>query len=335
MSAQEHDAEGRGGIVQAVLRTFPARVVKRYVDAQGPNWATLIAWNMLFALFPIILVTVTILGAVLHDPGIAANLEKQIANVVPNQHDRDTVFRALNDFKGRSGLFGVIGFVGLLWSGSGLFGAIEQGLTALYPCKPRDFVQQKLMAFAMIFLFTLLTVPLLLSSSLLSAVQSLSFVPGAFRSGPASLLLQLGAGVFDGMLLFTAIYYVVPHRRQRFRDVLPGAAVAGVLLEGLTLLFPLYFKLSGGFATYGAAFALFFLLLAWAFFLGQITMIGGAVNAERQVQREADPLAECSTGPGTSQQALRTTVPPGRPEPDGDGEEHTVAGEPARRQRTR
>jgi membrane protein len=277
-----------------VLHSFPVRVAKRYLDAQGPNWATLIAWNALFALLPIVLVTATVIGVVLHNPDIAQQVKHEVAHAFPGQ-DR-TITDALDTFREKSGLFGVIGFAGLLWSGSALFGAMEQALSALYPCRPRDFVKQKLMGFAMILLFTVLAVPLVLSSSLLPALQSLSFVPHLLTSGPAALLLQVAAGAVDGTVLFLAIYYVVPNRRQRFRHVLPGAITAGALLEGLTLLFPVYFKLAGGFAGYGATFALLFLLLTYFFLLGQITVIGGAVNAEYEITR---------TPSDSDQQAMR------------------------------
>jgi membrane protein len=268
--------------------SFPVRVVKRYLGAQGPNSAILIAWNGLFAMFPILLVTATVIGLVLHNPTIAGGIEQQVVHALPGKGDaQKQVTDALNAFKDKSGLLAIVGFVGLLWSGSALFGAIEQGLNALYPCKPRGFVAQKLLGFGMILLFTVLAVPLVLSSSLLPALESLPVVPRFLSSGPVGLLLQLAAGALDGAVLFAIIYYVVPHRRQRLRQVLPGALVAGVLIEALTMLFPLYFNLAGGFAAYGATFALFFLLLTWFYLLGQITMLGGAVVAEYEMSHPA------------------------------------------------
>jgi membrane protein len=115
-------------------------------------------------------------------------------------------------------------------------------------------------------------------------------VPDVLTSGVAAYLLQPALGVIDGALLLGAIYYVVPNRRQRLRDVLPGALAGGALLELLTLAFPLYFGYSNGFATYGKTFALFFLLLTYFYFLGQIVMVGATVNAEYHPSPDrADP----------------------------------------------
>jgi membrane protein len=278
-----------------LLNSFPVRVIARYLDAQGTNWGTVIAWNALFAFFPIVLVTITVLGLVLRDPGVKQSIEHQIAAAFPNCRDgaHCEIIDALDSFKKRTGVFAILGFAGLFWSGSSLFGAMDQGLSSLSGCKPRDFLPQKLMSFGMILLFTVLTVPLILSGSLLGLLERLPLVPTVFRIGPVSLLIQLGLGVLDATLLFAAMYYVVPNRRQRLRQVLPGALVAAALFEGFTLVFPLYFRVSGGFAAYGQTFALFFLLLFYFFVLGQIVMIGGAVNAER------DPdLRSCDAGAG-------------------------------------
>jgi membrane protein len=282
---------------ERLLRSFPVRVVQRYLDAQGPNWATLIAWNALFAFFPIVLVTIFVVGMILQDPGTKQTIEHQVAAVVPACHlsgaQSCQIIDALNSFRHRTGVYGIIGFAGLLWGGSGLFGAMDQAMASLYPCKPRDFIPQKLMSFGMILLFTLLTVPLILSGSILGLLERLPFVPTLLRTGPVSLLLQIGLGIVDASVLFAAIYYVVPHRRQTLRDILPGALIAAALFEGFTLLFPVYFRLAGGFATYGQTFALFFLLLFYFFVLGQIVMIGGTVNAE------LDPdLSRCDQGAG-------------------------------------
>jgi membrane protein len=312
--------------MKRLLNSIPVRVIKRYLDAQGPNWGTLIAWNALFAFFPIVLVTITVLGLVLQDPTIKDNLEHQVAAAFPNcrhlaagQHCE--IIEALNSFKEKTGIFAIVGLAGLFWSGSALFGAMDQALSGLYGCKPRDFIPQKLMSFGMILLFTALTVPLILSGSLLSLLEKLPVVPGVLRAGPASLLIQLGLGILDATVLFTAIYYVVPHRRQRLGRVLPGAVVAAALFEGFTLVFPLYFRISGGFATYGQTFALFFLLLFYFFVLGQIVMIGGAVNAER------DPaLRTCESGSGEVAGGL-TPASVGD-QPDSDGQRVAVAGDP-------
>jgi HAMP domain-containing protein len=66
------------------------------------------------------------------------------------------------------------------------------------------------------------------------------------------------------------------------RDVLPGALLAGVLIEILSLFaFPLYASIAGGFNTYGAQFGLFFLLATWFYLLSQLILLGAVFNKFR------------------------------------------------------
>jgi membrane protein len=271
-----------------ILNTLVVRAVKRYLAAQGPNWATIIAWNLFFAFFPIVFLVITVVGLVLQDPGTRSTIEQQVLSAFPSCSGAGgcQIITALDSFRHSAGLFAVIGILGLLWSGASLFSAMEQGLNSLYPCKGRDFIKQKLMAIGMVVVFTLMAVPLLVSGSILSLLQSLPGVPDFLRSGPAGLVIQLVAGVIDASLLFGIIYYVVPHRRQHVRDVIPGALFAGVLFEVLTLLFPLYFSLVSKSPQWGQTFGLVFLLLFYFALIGQIVMLGGALNAERAIGRE-------------------------------------------------
>jgi membrane protein len=272
------------GLVATAGGLFVVRVIKRYAAANGGTYATNIAWNTLFAFFPIILLITTILTAIFGGSDVSTTIDKNIQSAIPGTQGQEIV-QALHSFKKATGPLLIVSFVGLAWSGTSLFSAFDQGLNALYPAKQRDFIRQKLMGIFMIVVFTILVALDVGTASLLSLVTDISAMPSVFRSGAAATLIQIAFGIFDGLLLFGAIFYIVPNRKQRMRDILPGALTAAVLFEAFTLLFPLFFKLQHGFSTYGQTFALFFLLLTFAFWLAQIVMLGAAVNAERHQDR--------------------------------------------------
>ena len=56
---------------------------------------------------------------------------------------------------------------------------------------------------------------------------------------------------------------------------------SGVLIEGLSLGFPLYARFAGSFNTYGAQFGLFFLLATWLYLLSQLLLLGAVYNRFR------------------------------------------------------
>ena len=264
-----------------LMKSVPGRVIRKFLEDQAPNWAALIAWNALLAIFPIVLFAASLLGFALRLFGEANNaVYTTIFSVIPNESGQQTeVIKAVSGVKSQSGVLFIIGLVGLLWGGSALFGAMEQAFAVIYHTKPRDFIRQKLIAFGMVFLFTVLVGIAVVTSSLLPALKHIPNIPPVLYSGVAAFILQVIVGITAGFLLFGSIYYVIPNRKQAFRRVIPGALVAGVMFELITLLFPLYLSINRGINQYGATFGLLFLLMTFFFFLGLITMIGVEVNS--------------------------------------------------------
>src|SRR6202521_1874822 len=269
--------DGMGRLMESV----PGRVIRKFLEDQAPNWAALIAWNALLAIFPIVIFAASLLGFALRLFGEANEaVYTTIFSVIPNDSGQQTeVIKAVGGVKSQSGLLFIIGLVGLLWGGSALFGAMEQAFAVIYHTSTRDLLRQRLIAFGMVFLFTILVGIAVATSALLPAIKHIQGMPEFLYSGAAAFILQVLVGVTAGFLLFGSLYYVIPNRKQEFRKIVPGALVAGVLFELITLLFPLYISLNNGINQYGKTFGLFFVLMTFFFFLGLITMIGVEVNS--------------------------------------------------------
>src|SRR2546421_2947336 len=266
------DAMGR------LMESVPGRVIRKFLEDQAPNWAALIAWNALFAMFPIVIFAASLLGLVLRLFGQANDtIYSTIFTAIPG--DPRPLLDAVTTVKSQSGVLFIIGLIGLLWGGSALFGTIEQAFAVIYHTKPRDLLRQRLIAFGMVFLFTILVGVAVATSPLCPALKHIPNIPEFLYSGVAAFILQVAVGITAGLLLFGSMYYVIPNRKQQFRKVIPGALVAGLLFELITLLFPLYLSINNGINQYGKTFGLFFLLMTFFFFLGLITMIGVEVNS--------------------------------------------------------
>lgn len=261
-----------------LMKSVPGRVIQKFLEDQAPNWAALIAWNALFAMFPIVIFAASLLGFALRMFGQANDtVYTTIFTAIPG--NSQPLIDAVTGVKRQSGVLFIVGLVGLLWGGSALFGVIEQAFAVIYHTKPRDFIRQRLIAFGMVFLFTILVGIAVATSALLPALKHIPNIPDFLNSGVAAFILQVLVGVTAGLLLFGSMYYVIPNRKQQFRKVVPGALVAAVLFELITLLFPLYISLNNGINQYGKTFGLFFVLMTFFFFLGLLTMVGVEVNS--------------------------------------------------------
>jgi membrane protein len=264
-----------------LMDSVPGRVIRKFLEDQAPNWAALIAWNALLAIFPIVIFAASLLGFALRLFGEANDaVYTTIFSVIPNDSGQQTeVIKAVSGVKSQSGVLFIIGLVGLLWGGAALFGAMEQAFAVIYHTKPRDFIRSRLIAFGMVFVFTILVGIAVATSALLPALKHIPNIPPFLYSGVAAFILQVVVGTTAGFALFGSMYYVIPNRKQQLHKVAPGALVAGVLFELITLVFPLYLTLNKGLNQYGATFGLFFVLMTFFFFLGMITMIGVEVNS--------------------------------------------------------
>jgi len=129
-------------------------------------------------------------------------------------------------------------------------------------------VRQKLMGFVM------MTVLIVAIGVTVGANALVGLLPAAWL-----LSFVIGAAAMVGLLVL--LYRMVPNRAYSLRDVLPGALLAGVLIEVLSLAFPVYERIAGGFNTYGAQLALFFLLAAWFYLLSNLVLLGAVYNKFR------------------------------------------------------
>src|SRR5438105_10986673 len=269
--------DGMGRLMESV----PGRVIRKFLEDQAPNWAALIAWNALLAMFPIVICAASLLGFALRLFGAANDaVYKTIFSAIPGDPQQQTeLVKAVSGVKSQSGLLFIVGLGGLLLGGSALFGVMEQAFAVIYHTRPRDFVRQKLIAFGMVLLFTVLVGVAVATSAILPALKHIPDIPSFLYSGVSAFILQVIVGLVAGFLLFLSIYFVIPNRTQDFRKVVPGTLVAAVLFEAITLLFPLYLEINKGINQSGKTFGLFFLLMTFFFFLGLITMVGVEVNS--------------------------------------------------------
>src|SRR5438874_3138704 len=260
--------------------SLPGQVVRKFGEDNGPNQAVLIAWNVLFSIFPIVLAMAAVLGLLLSSTGIKADAVYQtVLAIVPDQQGRAQALAGLDAVKRQSGLFFLVALAGFIWSGSSLFGAMEQAFDLIFHCPPRPFLRQKLMGVLMMLLFTVLAGIAIGTSALLPLLKQLPVVPASWTQSATVYVLQPVVGVSAGVLLFSVLYYVVPNRRQRLAEVWPGALLAGIAFYLLTLLFPLYLSFNKGLNQYGKSFAFLFIVMNFFYFLGLITMLGVELDA--------------------------------------------------------
>jgi membrane protein len=273
-------------LVDRVKRTLPVRVVTAYGESQASNYAAALAFAAFLAMFPMILGALSIIGLAIRDPATELRFQNLILQVFPSDAQPE-LQKAIHGVRQSAGLLGLVSLGGLVWSASGIFSTMEFALTQIFGTKQRHMLRQKLMGFVMMMLLVVamgVTVAANAGAGLLSR-----YVPYAWVLGVA-----IGACVMVTLLVL--LYRFVPNRTFTLRDVLPGAVLAGVLVEALSLGFPLYARLAGSFNTYGAQFGLFFVLATWLYLLSQLLLLGAVYNKFRLGQPATKGLTASPAG---------------------------------------
>src|SRR3984893_7049244 len=258
-------------LADRVRGTVPFRVMTAFGESQASNYAAALAFAAFLAMFPMMLGVLSMIGLAIRDPATEARFQNFILQIFPGNAQPE-LQSAIRGVRKSAGWLGLVSLGGLIWSAGGIFATMEFALTQIFGTKQRDMLRQKLMGFVMMFL---LVVALGTTVAADSAAGYLSqYMPFAWV-----LSFVIGAAVMVTLLVL--LYRFVPNRTFDLREVLPGALLAGVLIELLSFGFPLYARYAGSFNTYGAQFGLFFLLATWLYLLSQLLLLGAVYNRFR------------------------------------------------------
>jgi len=99
-------------------------------------------------------------------------------------------------------------------------------------------------------------------------------------------LVGLLAAFLVALVLFTAIYIVVPNRPVHFYEVWKGTLVAAVLLVLYELVFPIYQSIALKSNSYGSVAGFAIVILVFFYYLAVILLVGAEINSWASGQRE-------------------------------------------------
>jgi membrane protein len=261
------------------IKTF----VQKFSNDWSMNMVSLLTYNLLTTIFPLLLAILTaalyVLGSL--SPQAFHEVVTKMSSALPSSMtgaiNLNTLQKSLVHITGPLTL---ISLAGMVWGGSNLFSSMENVFSIVFRTKSRAFLPQKLMAVGMVVILAVLLPLSLAASSLVTAGSSTfqSLLPSPFNIvltivGPLTSLFVL-------WVLFLLIYMVVPNTTVRFGGAWRGAMAAAILFAIFNLLFPLYFKLFlHGNSKFGAVAASLLVLVAWLWFFALITVIGAQINA--------------------------------------------------------
>jgi len=276
-------AEGRGkpGGQLRLIGLATWRGVGELYNSDGLTHAASVAYYALISLFPILLLSLAILGEVTSDAGERDGVVRFVFRYFPRQFDFIT--GQLDSFQTAPVSFGAGGIIMLVWASTGVFNALTSAVNHAWGVeKRRSFLKHRLVAFLMLVSaggvlllgLVLASVVRLAETSRFGASISqapwVGWATGVTGNYAASVLL---------ILCVALVFYFIPNTKVRFRDVWPGAIAVGILWRVAFSLFAWYASDLATWNVIHGSIAAVVVFLIWIYVSVVILLYGVEVTA--------------------------------------------------------
>jgi membrane protein len=251
------------------------RALKKFNGDNGFFLASGITFNILINLIPFIMLLLALVGTYLYnDQQVLNHIRAYFRDVAPALDPNIT--KNLADIIQDRQIVGVIGFIGLLWLSTWVFGSLQIAFNIVFRVeKSRGMLHGIGIDLLMILLAGIL---LLLSMFLSSAIAALQVFRGRIPVviGPTvQWILKYALPFIFTLCMFFLIYKIIPNKRLHFKSALQAALVTGLLWELTKHLFTWYvFHIARYTVIYGSLNTLVLFVL-WVYYSSTIVVVGG------------------------------------------------------------
>ncbi len=264
------------------LRAFWVRAYTENVT----GLAGMVAYNLMLAVFPSVLLVLFVFGQILRIEGIDRGVLLDLQRLFPNV-EQETLTSVLNRIETNSTTIGIVALVGSLWIGASFWGAMDTAFCRIYHIDCRGWVEQKRFSFVMLFVVVALLAASIvlptLEGALLRSTSDLPF--GLSRFQVIDNVLLILAALTVNFIICALIYWAVPKGHMPWRSVWPGALFVTVLTGIANWLFPIYLTEVSSLSRFGSTLGFVLIALLWFYVLSLVLMAGAVINSLRHERK--------------------------------------------------
>jgi len=260
------------------------RACREFVDDRGHRDAAQIAFFAVFSFVPLALLLVATFGLVLDDDEVRRRVVDTAFAGIPlaEERDRTRLEQATNDALTSAGRLSPFTVLLLVAGASGLMSALRHAINQAWDIAERPpLLRRKALDVALILGATTILAVSLSSSAVREGVERLDAEAGG--GFLAAAVLEAAGEALPWVVVTLGIlflYRVLPMRRQRVREIWPGALVAVLALAVVKGGLEVYLESFSDFgALYGSLGALMALLL-FVFAASNVLVFGAEFASE-------------------------------------------------------
>jgi membrane protein len=251
------------------------QALRKFNDDNGFFLSSGITFNILVNLIPFILLLLALVGTYLYnDQEVLNHIRAYFRDVAPAVDPK--IMGNLMDLIQNRQMVGILGFVGLLWISTWVFGFLRIALNIVFRVeKSRGMLR----GIGIDLLMILLVGILLLVSMILSSV--VTFLQGYQGRIPVAIgptiqwILKYLLPFFLTFYMFFLIYKIIPNKKVYFTSALQAALFTGLLWELAKHLFAWYVVYLAEYSFFYGSLSTLVIFVLWVYYSSTILVVGG------------------------------------------------------------
>ncbi|MCE1248671.1 MAG: YihY/virulence factor BrkB family protein [Firmicutes bacterium] len=184
-----------------------------------------IAYYGIFSIFPLLIITISIMGYKLGRPEAAARIREIMTGILPGQ--ADMIMSNVETIARDRGSLGILGILILLWTARGLFLAMEYSLNKTWGTPSyRSIIGRNMIAFFLIFTIGIILGISVSASAVIVYVEHLKVPVLNITLHQLAFWGVINKWLISTLLMFTVfllLFKVLPHTKVKLREIMPGA----------------------------------------------------------------------------------------------------------------
>jgi membrane protein len=257
--------------------------IRDFLDDDCPRLAAALSYYTVFALPPLLILILMLIGTLVDPASIQGGIERQFRELLGAEGAQQvrTMIEHANrpDFGGP--LTAALGVLLLLFGATGAFVQLQAALNKAWEVQPdparggvRSFLMKRALSVGMVLAIAFILLVSLVASAAISAFGDIlaGYLPAGV-GGAVLWVVQLGLSLVIFTLLFAAIYQVLPDAEVPWRTVWVGAFATAVLFVAGKFGLGYWLGRSDPGEAYGAAGSLA-LILVWVYYSAMIVLLG-------------------------------------------------------------
>jgi len=255
---------------------------RKFFGDRGPHLAAMIAYFALLSFVPLTFLSLSLLGLT-GRADESSFLVKEIKHTLPGT-PIDRIIDLVHTVQDNAAALGLVGGAALLWTSLSLFSVLESAFHIVYGRPNRSFLHGKGLA-TVLMVGSLVTLFVALLAGSLGVAALKEYAPGFVASSGAAYAVSIAVSLLGIFVFLVSCYYVLTNEDLTVREVLPGAVLATIFLEGTFQVLPLYQRyadLNPALRAFGAPA----ILLVWLYVMSNVIVFGAELNWWRSRRKE-------------------------------------------------